>query len=87
MNGKSITKDEKTIAVNMTAIVFSFFVTSSPSYFPSFITALLYFKPMAFEYLEDEIAVQIEEQLLLENEIMLAPVYTQNDNGRFVYLP
>ena len=47
----------------------------------------LYFKPMAFEYPQDEIAVQIEDQLLLGNEIMLAPVYTQNANGRFVYLP
>ena len=47
----------------------------------------LYFKPLAFEYPEDEIAVRIEDQLMLGNEIMLAPVYTQNANGRLVYLP
>lgn len=47
----------------------------------------LYFKPMAFVYPEDAIAVQLEDQLMLGNEIMLAPVYTQNATGRFVYLP
>ena len=47
----------------------------------------LYLKPMAFEYPNDAIAVQIEDQLMLGNEVMLTPVYTQNANGRFVYLP
>ena len=47
----------------------------------------LYFKPMAFVYPQDEIAVRIEDQLMLGNEIMIAPVYTQNAKGRYVYLP
>lgn len=47
----------------------------------------LYFKPLAFEYPNDEIAVEIEDQLMLGNELMLTPVYTQNAKGRFVYLP
>lgn len=47
----------------------------------------LYFKPLAFEYPDDEIAVEIEDQLMLGNELMLTPVYTQNAKGRFVYLP
>ncbi|MBQ3515432.1 MAG: alpha-glucosidase [Lachnospiraceae bacterium] len=47
----------------------------------------LYLKPMAFEYPEDKIALQIEDQLMLGNEVMLTPVYTQNATGRFVYLP
>ncbi len=47
----------------------------------------LYFKPLAFEYPEDKIAADIEDQLLLGNEIMIAPVYTQNAKGRSVYLP
>lgn len=47
----------------------------------------LYFKPMAFVYPEDPMALQVEDQLILGNEIMIAPVYTQNAKGRYVYLP
>ena len=47
----------------------------------------LYFKPLGFVYPEDKIAVQTEDQLMLGNEIMIAPVYTQNASGRCVYLP
>ena len=45
------------------------------------------FKPLAFEYPEDRMAVNVEDQLMLGNEIMIAPVYTQNAIGRYVYLP
>ena len=45
------------------------------------------FKPLAFVYPEDEIALQTEDQLMLGNEVMIAPVYTQNATGRMVYLP
>lgn len=45
------------------------------------------FKPLAFAYPDDEIAVQIEDQMMLGNEVMITPVYTQNAQGRFVYLP
>ncbi len=47
----------------------------------------LYFKPLGFVYPEDKIAVQTEDQLMIGNEIMIAPVYTQNAIGRGVYLP
>ena len=47
----------------------------------------MYFKPLAFEYPEDTMARQIEDQLMIGNEIMIAPVYTQNAAGRNVYLP
>lgn len=47
----------------------------------------LYFKPLGFVYPDDRIAVQTEDQLMLGNEIMIAPVYTQNVSGRCVYLP
>lgn len=47
----------------------------------------LYFKPLAFAFPEDKMAVQVEDQLLLGNEAMIAPVYTQNSAGRYVYLP
>lgn len=45
------------------------------------------FKPLAFAYPDDTFAPQVEDQLMLGNEIMIAPVYTQNANGRYVYLP
>lgn len=45
------------------------------------------FRPLSFVYPEDELAVQIEDQLMFGNEIMIAPVYTQNAEGRYVYLP
>ena len=44
------------------------------------------FKPLCFEY-DDDRSVQVEDQLLLGESIMLAPVYTQNAEGRYVYLP
>lgn len=47
----------------------------------------LYFKPLAFVYPEDSMAAQTEDQMMLGNEIMIAPVYTQNAKGRYVYLP
>ena len=47
----------------------------------------MYFKPLAFVYPEDKMASRIEDQLMLGNEIMIAPVYEQNGKGRYVYLP
>ena len=47
----------------------------------------LYFRPLAFDYPEDEMAVQTEDQLMLGHECMIAPVYVQNASGRYVYLP
>lgn len=45
------------------------------------------FTPLAFAYPEDEYAKQTEDQLLMGESIMIAPVYTQNATGRYVYLP
>lgn len=47
----------------------------------------LYFKPLAFVYPDDKMALQVEDQLMLGNESMIAPIYTQNACGRYVYLP
>ena len=46
----------------------------------------LMFKPLSFVYEDDEMAGEIEDQLIL-GDIMIAPVYTQNASGRYVYLP
>ena len=47
----------------------------------------MYFKPLGFVYPDDRRAIETEDQLMLGNEVMIAPVYTQNASGRFVYLP
>ena len=44
------------------------------------------FKPLCFEY-DDDRSCEVEDQLLLGESIMLAPVYKQNTTGRYVYLP
>ncbi len=45
------------------------------------------FRPLAFDFRGDPDAADTEDQLLLGNELMIAPVYQQNKNGRHVYLP
>lgn len=46
-----------------------------------------YFRPLAFDYPEDPDAREVEDQLLLGEGLMAAPIYTQNAHGRHVYLP
>ncbi len=45
------------------------------------------FKPLAFDFADDDMAKRVEDQLLVGNELMIAPVYQQNAVGRYVYLP
>ena len=45
------------------------------------------FRPLAFDFPEDEDARGVEDQLFLGDELMITPVYTQNATGRYVYLP
>ena len=45
------------------------------------------FRPLSFVYPEDTHAREVEDQLMLGHEIMIAPIYTQNTTGRYVYLP
>ncbi|MBO4900473.1 MAG: alpha-glucosidase [Lachnospiraceae bacterium] len=47
----------------------------------------MYIRPMAFDYRSDPNCRDIEDQLLVGDSIMIAPVYEQNAKGRFVYLP
>lgn len=47
----------------------------------------MFFKPLGFVYPKDRIARRTEDQLMLGEEAMIAPVYTQNAIGRHVYLP
>ncbi len=46
----------------------------------------MFYMPLAFEY-KDERVNEIEDQLLVGESIMIAPIYKQNASGRYVYLP
>ncbi len=45
------------------------------------------FKPICFDYPDDEMAAEVEDQLFVGSSIMVAPIYRQNATGRYVYLP
>lgn len=47
----------------------------------------MYFSTMTMMYPEDSFAPQVEDQLFVGESIMIAPVYEQNAEGRYVYLP
>jgi alpha-glucosidase len=42
--------------------------------------------PLCFEY-DDKNAGEVEDQLLVGDSLMIAPIYEQNKRGRYVYLP
>lgn len=62
-----------------------------PYLYSEFLKAALHdemmFKPLVFDFPKDDMAKQVEDQLLLGNELMIAPIYKQNAQGRYVYLP
>lgn len=45
------------------------------------------FKPLSFVYPDDRKTLSVEDQLIMGDSIMICPVYTQNAEGRCVYLP
>ena len=47
----------------------------------------MYFRPLAFDYPDDPRAVHTEDQVMLGEGCMIAPVLEQNATGRYVYLP
>ena len=55
-------------------------------YMKACLTNNLYFKALAFEY-PDPISKEVEDQLLIGDGLMVAPVYEQNKTGRVVYFP
>ena len=56
-------------------------------YMKSVLNNEMYFRPVSFDYPEDHQSFQVEDQLMVGESIMIAPVYTQNAKGRYVYLP
>ena len=45
------------------------------------------FLPLPFAYPDDPAAAGVEDQLMVGEGMMIAPVYRQNARGRYVYLP
>lgn len=56
-------------------------------YMKSCLNGEMLFRPLAFDYENDPHASQVEDQLMLGESAMIAPVLTQNATGRYVYLP
>lgn len=51
------------------------------------LTDTMYIRPLAFDYQDDQRARSVEDQLLVGESIMIAPVCRQNAVGRYVYIP
>lgn len=47
----------------------------------------MYMKPLSFSFENDEMACSVEDEILLGDTLLLAPVYEQNALGRYIYLP
>ncbi len=47
----------------------------------------MYARPLGFVWTADPIARRVEDELLIGESILIAPVYEQNAAGRIVYLP
>lgn len=79
--------DNVNAAAEMIKIRYSLIPYLYSEYLKSVLNDEMMFKPLAFDFPEDNMARQVEDQLLLGNELMIAPVYKQNAMGRYVYLP
>ena len=62
-----------------------------PFIYSEFIKASLscgmYFRPLSFDYPDDTRAFRVEDELIMGESLLIAPVYEQNATGRYVYLP
>ena len=62
-----------------------------PYLYSEFVKAVLrddlLFKPLSFVYEDDAAVKQVEDQAMLGESVMIAPVYEQNADGRYVYVP
>lgn len=56
-------------------------------YMKAALTDGLYFRALSFDFPDDAHARSVEDQLMVGESIMIAPVYRQNAIGRYVYLP
>lgn len=72
---------------NMIGIRYGLISYIYSEYMKSVLNDEMYAKPLAFVYENDAHAKEVEDQLIIGDSIMIAPIYTQNTNGRYVYLP
>ena len=79
-------KDKKTIA-NILGMRYALLPYLYSEYIKCALKGEMLFKPLCFEYPEDERARTVEDQLFMGESLMLAPVCEQNAKGRYVYLP
>lgn len=79
--------DNVKAAAEMIKIRYSLIPYLYSEYLKAALNDEMMFKPLTFDFPEDMMARQVEDQLLLGNELMIAPVYRQNAQGRYVYLP
>lgn len=56
-------------------------------YMKCVLTDDMLFSPLSFVWTEDEQVREVEDQLMVGESIMIAPVYKANTTGRYVYLP
>ena len=47
----------------------------------------MFFRPLMFDYEDDAVAATVEDQLMVGESVMIAPIYHQNAQARHVYLP
>ena len=47
----------------------------------------MYCMPLAFAFPNDAFARQVEDEVMIGESLLIAPVYEQNARGRYVYLP
>ena len=47
----------------------------------------MYCMPLAFAFPQDAFARQVEDEVMIGESLLIAPVYEQNARGRYVYLP
>ena len=72
---------------NIIALRYSLIPYIYSEFMKAALTGGMMFSPLAFAYPEDPFAAKVEDQLLVGESLMAAPVYTQNADGRYVYLP
>ena len=56
-------------------------------YMKAAVRGKLYFRPLAFDFPEDQEAAQVEDQLLVGDSLMMTPLVEKRKNKRTVYLP
>lgn len=79
-------EDKKAFA-NLIGIRYGILPYIYSEYMKASLRGEMMFRPLAFDYREDEFSKRVEDQLLVGDSIMIAPVYQQNARGRYVYLP